>query len=83
MDRIDSQDRLDLIIANKVGFLRNAGTSANRSTWHRVATLRPEQGFCGTSIMVVRSGGYTKYFVPTEEEIPTDERHCPFCWSDE
>lgn len=79
MERGIDQDRLDEVIAGRVGFLRNAGIK--EPTWHRLATLRPEVGFCGADIMVAKEkGGYDKDFVKTEAEIPQGEKHCRWCW---
>jgi hypothetical protein len=83
MRKISDQQELNRVLQSKVGFLRNAGTSASASTWHNLANLRPQQGFCGSAIMVVKprgQQGYDKYFVATEKEVPDNEKHCTWCW---
>ncbi|EFH84778.1 hypothetical protein Krac_5883 [Ktedonobacter racemifer DSM 44963] len=85
MRKINDQQELNLILQRKVGFLRNAGTTAMASTWHNLAKLRPQPGFCGTTIMVVKprgKQGYDKYFAATEKEIPDNEKRCRWCWPD-
>lgn len=71
---IDDQSELDRIIRGETGFLRNDGT------WHNLAWLQPTLGMCGTDVMVVRPGGYRKFFVATLEEVPDGEDRCIWCF---
>jgi hypothetical protein len=81
MRRIDEQSELDTIIGRKEGFLGNENLSGSR-TWHNLAHLQAIPGKCGgkDTMLVAPPGGYKKYVVATEGEIPRHENRCRWCW---